>query len=329
MKKERNLTVVHSNDLVEAAYSISTDEMRLIMFAASKVDSRSENVGELKIYPKDFAQTYDLTPRNVHRNLVNSIKSLGNKSITICQNERNVILPWLAKGTYERDSSSENYVSIEFSKYIEPYLFELKERFTTINFEYASKLNTPFSYRLYQWLLKAKNLNSAKEHGAVSVILDNNWMKTQAGLDGLYERWDVFRNRVIEPAIEQINSKTDISVIWEPVRKGRSIQSVKFTYVIETGAFAKPVRPRLKRRPKVIRGSDAEGSWMRANLKLLLDYEAELKRYDSVAKLDIKDVERIAEYSSICDRVTHKRAQRELSERRAKAGNRHVIELNL
>lgn len=318
MRKERNLTVVHSNDLVEAAYSISTDEMRLIMFAASKVDSRSKNVGELKVYPKDFAQTYGVSLRNVHRNLVNSIKSLGCKSVTICQNERNVILPWLAKGSYERDLESENYVSIEFSKYIEPYLFELKERFTTINFEYASRLNTPFSFRLYQWLLKAKNLNSAKEYGAVSVVLDNTWMKEQAGLVGLYERWDVFRNRVIEPAIEQINSKTDISVIWEPIRKGRSIQAVKFSYVVETGTFAKPTRPRLKRRPKVIKGSHEEGSWMRANLKLLLDYEAELNTYDSSVKLDIKDVERIAEYSSICDRVTHQRALQELSRRRTK-----------
>ena len=50
----------------------------------------------------------------------------------------------------------------------------------------------------------------------------------------------------------------------------------------------------------------------------MLAYEIELKTYDSAAKLDMKDVERIAEYSFICDRVTHKRAQRELSERRAR-----------
>lgn len=55
---------------------------------------------------------------------------------------------------------------------------------------------------------------------------------------------------------------------------------------------------------------------MRANLKLLLAYERDLKEYDSLAKLDIKDVERIAEYSAIFDRETHKRAMQELSERR-------------
>lgn len=57
---------------------------------------------------------------------------------------------------------------------------------------------------------------------------------------------------------------------------------------------------------------------MRANLKLLLAYEIELKAYDLAAKLDIKDVERIAEHSPSFDRVTHKRALRELYERRAR-----------
>lgn len=36
---------------------------------------------------------------------------------------------------------------------------------------------------------------------------------------------------------------------------------------------------------------------MRANLKLLFAYEIELKQCDSAATLDIKDVDRIDEYS--------------------------------
>jgi hypothetical protein len=57
---------------------------------------------------------------------------------------------------------------------------------------------------------------------------------------------------------------------------------------------------------------------MRKNLSLLLSYREELKNYDSSAKLDIKDLERIAEYSSICDRVIYQNALKELAERRSK-----------
>ena len=57
---------------------------------------------------------------------------------------------------------------------------------------------------------------------------------------------------------------------------------------------------------------------MRKNLSLLLSYRTEWKNYDSSAKLDIKNLERIAEYSSICDRVIHQNALKELAERRSK-----------
>ena len=318
MEKDTQLTVVHSNELVEASYSLTTDEMRLIAFASTKIDSRGKKVDEILIYPEEFAKVYGLNKHNVHRNLVNSIKSLSTKTVTIPDGKRNQVFPWLARGTYERQSDIATYVSIEFSKYIGPYIFELKDRFTSINFEYASRLNTPFSFRLYQWLIKAKNLNSAKDSGSISIVLDIEWMKKQAGLEGLYNRWAKFSEKHIQPSVNLINAKTDISVIWTPVKKGRSVHAVKFSYVVEAATFAKPIRPRLYRRPKVLKGSHEEGEWMRKNLFLLLSYKDELKKYDAFEKLDIKDLERIAEYSSIFDREIHESALKEISERRAK-----------
>lgn len=71
-----DLTIVQANDLIEASYNISIDEMRLISFVASRVDSRKKNIGEVKIYPSDFAEAFDLDRHNMHRNLINAIKSL-------------------------------------------------------------------------------------------------------------------------------------------------------------------------------------------------------------------------------------------------------------
>ena len=313
------LTVVQANDLIEASYNISIDEMRLISFVASRIDSRQKRIGEIKVFPSDFAKAFALDRHNVHRNLINAVKSLANKSVTIpLDDKRNIVLPWLGMGIYDRQPNDSSHVIVAFSQYIEPYLFELKERFTSINFEYAAKLNTPFSFRLYQWLYKAKNLNNAKAGDAIAVLLEIGWMKSQAGLIGDYARWDVFRDKVVKPAVERINAKTDISVIWTPVKKGRSVHAVKFSYIVEVTTFAKPIRPRLYRRPKVLKGSHEEGEWMRKNLSLLLSYRDELKKYDAFEKLDIKDLERIAEYSSISDREIHESALKEISERRAK-----------
>ena len=318
MKKKDVLTVVHSNDLVEASYSLTTDEMRLIAFSSTKINSRLACIGEIIIYPDEFAAAYGLNKHNIHRHLVNSIKSLATKTVTIPDGKRNQIIPWLARGTYEKQLDSETCISLEYSKYIEPYLFELSESFTCINFEYASRLNTPFSFRLYQWLIKSKNLNSAKEHEVISVLLELDWMKKQAGLEGLYNRWAKFSEKHIQPAIDLINTKTDISVIWEPVKKGRSVYAVSFSYVMEKTTVSKLLRPRLNRRPKVTQGSHEEGLWMRKNLALLLSYQKELNIYDPSAKLNIQDLERMAEYAAMCDKEIYEKTVKELNNRKIK-----------
>jgi plasmid replication initiation protein len=310
------LTIVQANDLIEASYNISIDEMRLISFVASKIDSRNKSIGEVKIYPSEFAEAFGLDRHNMHRNLINALKSLANKSVTMPLDEkRNIVLPWLGMGIYDRQPNDGSHLVVAFSQYIEPYLFELKDRFTAIDFNNAAKLNTPFSFRLYQWLYKAKNLNNNKQGDTVAVQLEIDWMKSQAALVGEYERWGVFRDKVIKPAIERINVHTDLSVIYEPIKTGRKVTAVKFTYVVEVGSEEKPLRPRLARRPKVLKGSHEEGVWMRKNLALLLDYEAKLKAYDGESKLTLPDLRKMAEYAKVLDPEVYKRVTIEIRSR--------------
>ena len=313
-----DLSIVHANELIEASYSLSVNEMRVIALACTKYDSRKSNFGEIEINVSEFAELFSLKNKRIYGDLRDAVRGLMRKPIKLHDQENNEIveLAWITKNRYSaRESGS--YISMKFSPEIEPYLFELKDRFTKINFEYAAKLNTPFSFRLYQWLKKSENMRKNKNGSAVIVEIGINWMKERSQF-GNYKKWGDIKDRVILPAIEQINSKTDIYVVWEGVKKGRSVHAVKFSYVVEAATFAKPIRPRLYRRPKVLKGSHEEGEWMRKNLSLLLSYRDELKKYDAFEKLDIKDLERIAEYSSIFDREIHESALKEISERRAK-----------
>lgn len=311
------LTVVHSNELVEAAYSLSVDEMRVILLAATKIDSRKPNVSEIEIFPSDFTEAFQTDSKNVYRSLKQAIKGIGRKPIImpVVGTTKVRELFWLSYNEYDNDDHGTS-VKLKFNPELNPYLFELKDNFTVLKFENAAKLSTPFSFRLYQWLIRAKNLNSAKHGGSIQVVLEVDWIKAQAGLEGKHERWAKFSEKVIQPAINQINIKTDISVIWKPLKQGRKVYAVQFNYVLEKDeSCIKPVRPRLFRRPKVIKGSHEEGCWMRKNLALLLEYEGDLKRYDNKAKLAISDLRKIAEYASICDRITEERVKSEIRSR--------------
>ncbi|MBS9899134.1 replication initiation protein [Vibrio alginolyticus] len=311
------LTIVHANELVEASYNLSIDELRVIALASTKVDSRSKNVGEIRIDVSEFSQMFNLDKNHrVYSDLREAVRALMRKPVRLFDGNEVIELAWLQMNKYSIDNGS--HVIIEFSPRIEPYLFELKERFTEINLEYAARLNTPFSFRLYQWLYKEKNLRNSKVGGTVVVVLDVEWMKSQAVLDGNYDRWDNFNNRVISPAIERINAHTDLSVIYKPIKTGRKVTAVKFTYVVEHSSVEKPLRPRLMRRPKVTKGSHDEGIWMRKNLALLLDYEAKLKAYDLEAKLTLPDLRKMVEYASIAEPELQQRLRLEIENRTTK-----------
>ena len=310
------LTVVHANELVEASYSLSMDEIRLISLASTKVDSRKASVGEIRIDVAEFAEAYGLTHGHVYSDLRDAVKSIMRKPIRLFDGEEVIELAWLQATRYKQNNGS--HVLIEFSSKFEPYLFELKDRFTAINFEYATKLNTPFSFRLYQWLYKAKNLNNTKVGDAVIVQLEIDWMKSQMAINGTYDRWEAFNRKVLTPSVERINANTDLSVIYEPIKTGRKVTAVKFTYVVEVGSEEKPLRPRLIRRPKVTKGSHEEGVWMRKNLALLLDYEEKLKAYDKAAKLTLPDLRKMLEYASVAEEELQIRLSDELKKRQTK-----------
>jgi plasmid replication initiation protein len=307
-------TVVHANALLNASYSLTTTETRLIALASTKVDSRKTNIGEICITVAEFELAYGIASNNSYTELKNAVRSIMRKPIRLNDGDDFVELAWFIKNQYKTGDDG-SHVMFQFSPLIEPYLFELKERFTSINFEFASKLNTPFSFRLYQWLKKIENIENNKKNHVRNIILDIAWMKDKAQLTG-YERWDNFNLRLIKPAVDKINANTDISVFYEPIKLGRKVTAVKFSYVLEKdNSCIKPIRPRLYRRPKVIKGSHEEGVWMRKNLALLLEYEVQLKRYDDRAKLPLSDLRKIAEYASICDRITEKRVKKEIDVR--------------
>lgn len=320
-----DVTVVHSNDLIEASYALSIDEMRLLNLALSKIDSKSENPGVLSLCPQEFCNMYNLNRSNLWRNMRLSVDNIMSKPIRIPFFDSKERLKyrkihWFSLAEHYAQESDGSTIDIKFSQEISPYLFNLRKNFTSANFESCSQLTTPFSFRLYQWLIKSKNFNRCKEGETICVDLEIDWMKKTAGIAGNYERWERFKSTLLEPAVEQINSKTDISVVYKAKKKGRATHSVQFNYVLESDStLAKPQRPRLKRRPRVLENSHAESEWMKTNLRLLLAYEIALKNYDSSLKLDIKDLQRVADYSVFCDSKTHERAKAELELRRKKS----------
>lgn len=312
-------TIVHANDLTNASYNLSLQEQRLILLACSKIDSKAkDHQREFFIKVKEYEESFGLTKHKDNYGLLRRLtESLWTKDIILfCRDtNRKIKLRWLTRIEYEIADTGHG-VYVRFSEDISPFLFHIKERFTCVSFEIASKLDTHFSFRLYQWLKEFEHQSKFKnEFDAVEITLDIDWMKEQAQIVGKYDKWNDFKKWVLVPAINKINQVTDLSVVYKFNKTNRFVTSVTFGFAFEKAIALKPIRPRLHRRPKVVKGSHEEGVWMRKNLAILLDYEKALKAYDKHAKMDLPDLRKMAEYASIFDSFLEERLKIEIRKR--------------
>ncbi|HEY3983512.1 replication initiation protein [Cedecea sp.] len=308
------MTVVQGNDLLEGAYGVTLDEMRLLNLALAQIDSRKPQPDMLyTLYPRDYQRIYGVNPTSSHRQLRDAADSLMKKPVTIYKEDRNgkvrtVQLSWFSRLEYV-SNDDHSAVVLRFGQDVAPYLFELKESFTKLDFINLARLDTPFSIRLYSWLVKARNLTRYRSHGTIEVTLEIEWMREKANLQGKYQDYRDFRQKLLQPSLDRINASTDISVIWEPVKIGRSVHAIKFTYVDESVPEAvKPMRPRLPRRPHVTAGSAAEGEWARKCIALLTQYMAQLEAYDPHEKVSVPDLRKLAGWYK---KVGHRDQERE------------------
>ncbi len=321
----KKLYVTQDNKLLEGAYSATLDEMRLLYLALVQIDSKKPQPdGIYTLFPADFEKMFGVNPSHTHQQLKKAADSLGSKPIVTFEwNDKKQRLDkvkrfWFSSIRYDASDNSAD-VTIRFSPDVVPYLYDLKREFTQVDFQHVSKLDTPFAFRLYSWLVKFRKLTkNARNNGIIETdALEIDWMKERTGLVGKYEEYRFFKRDVLVPAVERINANTDISVTWEPVKMGRSVKAIKFFYITEIGTTsAKPLRPRLPRRPHVLEGSDKEGVWARKCIAVMQDFRARLEEYDNKEKLPLADLKKwLHWYEIIGDDTSVKRMKIEISGR--------------
>ena len=299
MSSKNSPKIVFANKLLHAGYSLDINEQRLINLALSKVNSKKPNPGKIVIYPTEYAKCFGLSKHSVYEQLSAAAESLRDKSVSILDDSgQSLSIPWVSSAKYEKLKNQGSFINIEFSKEIEPYIFNIEGNFTELFFHNTVKLNTLASFRLYGLLNEVRNYKNYKRRGSVVMNLQLPEMKQKLFLSESYGAWRDFKSRVLLPAIEKINAHTDIRVTFKPQKIGNCITAIEFSYIPQSDG-QHIARPRLARRPKVKKGSHEEGVWARVNLNRLGGYELSNQNENPTFRLAKADIRRCVEYAKI------------------------------
>jgi len=304
-KRERLVT--QANQLVEGAYEVNLIEMRLLYLALTKIDPRNPQPdGEYTIYASEYNNMYSLS-KTGYEQLKSAVDSLSRKPVVTYYNGTRVKQRFWFSSIEYGVGGSESDVILRFSDTVREYLYELRKDFTQMNLNEIVKLDSPFAFRLYSWLYRYRNLDRYTNSNKVITTepLGVEWMKERSGLAGKYPQLADFRRRVLDPAIDMINAHTNLSVTYAIEKHGRKVGAFIFSYIDEkehashTLAPTKPLRPRLPNRPRVTKGSAAEGEWARTCIRVIRDYQLALQAYSDKLHINAADLKKVHAWYAI------------------------------
>lgn len=215
--------VVESNALARAEYRMTLNEKRLINLAIAKLDSQQADADQLQDIPitaEEYMRVYEVVPNNAYTEMAQAAKKLMNRQLTIRHEGKSyTIYNLLVESNYRE---REGVVIITLNPRLASQLIGLRNRFTQFMLDSVRHFRLFSSARLYEMM------KSVESQGVFELSLEDFKARILAD-PKKYKKFYDLKRWVLEPALSEINTLTDIQVNYEPVKHSRKIVRIRFT----------------------------------------------------------------------------------------------------
>lgn len=221
----RHSTVVKSNDLIQKSrFSLSLLQQRILLYLISQITPVDDDFKLYEFSIAEFCKVCGISYNGRSYNEIKAIiKEIADKSvwITLADEKTETLVRWIEKPYINAD---DGYVRIKLDADMKPYLLQLRENFTQFELIYTLKMKSKYSIRLYE-LIKSIHYNELKEYSRTYKVEELKVL-----LDGTaYDTFKDFHQRVLKPAVEEINKYTDKTIAYEQIKNGRKTIAIQFT----------------------------------------------------------------------------------------------------
>jgi plasmid replication initiation protein len=218
-----NFLVTKSNYLIEAGYRLSLNEQRLVLSAIAQLDGRKPLLkdNDFTITAAEFSEAFGIPIKQAYETLDDAASRLYERDIKTYDHVAKTRgrFRWVDSVKYW---DGEAKVTLSFSRWIIPYLTLLHQQFTSYELKQISQLNTAYAIRFYELLVQF--LKTGERYITLEKFRDLLELKDQ------YPRFFDLKKRVIVPSIVEVNTKTNLTVEWDVMKKGRVIVGLMFMF---------------------------------------------------------------------------------------------------
>lgn len=224
LSEKRSYKVVKSNNLIqESRFQLTVQEQKIVLYLISQIKPEDEELKEYSFEIIDFCKVCGIDHHGgkAYKNIKESIKSLADRSLWIKKDnekgeEEEILIRWINKA---RIIERAGFIKIRLDNDLRPYLLQLKKRFTQYELLYTLAMRSQYSIRMYE-LLKSYEYKRTIE-------FDIDELKKKLFAEK-YARFPDFKRYVLERAVREINTFSDILVGYEAIKESRRYAIVIF-----------------------------------------------------------------------------------------------------
>ena len=222
MKKEDgDSVVVWANAVVEARYSLSVPEQRLILWLAAQIEREDDALQERTVGILEMQELSGGHNGRIYEQFEEVCTRLQGRVLEIRLDDKRKRrkINWLHRSDY---NDGEGTVTLRFHDDLKPALLQLKERFSVIPLKTVFRLRGGYAVRWYEMLVSKKHVKTF----SMSVQDLRLWLGIQ--VDELAAVKDL-RKRALDIPRNELSAKADLTFVYVPTKTGKRITGWKFT----------------------------------------------------------------------------------------------------
>lgn len=216
-------SVTQSNQLIEASYTLTLNEKRLLMLGLSTVDPRKSLQRDERV---SFTVTVDqwaerFPDEKPWRAMKRATDNMMSRYVTLHpKTGRTKKISWFDSAEY---IEGEGRVEIEMGRAVSMRLAGMFDEFTRIKLTAVQQLTSFHSIRLYELITQFRST------GYRRISLDD--FRIAMDCVNTYSEMRDLKKRVLNTALKELNTKTDITVTCSDIKQGRRI--IGFEFIIK------------------------------------------------------------------------------------------------
>lgn len=218
-----NKTIKQSNRLIEAKYKLTSQEQKLVIAICSQLDKNATNFDTIRIKVADFANFCNIKSTNKYAEVRRIVMRLLDRKLLIHKADGGWYgTHWLQSAEY---IPAESVIEYRIDERLKPELLQLKAAYLDTAAQPLMEFKCDYSARIYFLLKKMLKIKEFE--------YDLDFIRERFQLSKSYQIFFNLKNKVIEPAITEINEKSDIQVEHEYIKIGRSYQKIHFIVTLK------------------------------------------------------------------------------------------------